>query len=98
MLGRPAQSGGGPGTPAAGLGDAVWQAASDFFGGAGDEVRDMLAGLWQAVHHPILTVEALYRTVRDDPWALWQTLKQPYADALNSGHPWRAAGGRWCLC
>ena len=64
---------------------------ADFFSGAWAELKDMGAGLWQLVRHPIITAKGIWQGITHPP-QLWEALKQPYVEAWESGHPWQAVG------
>jgi WXG100 family type VII secretion target len=63
----------------------------DFFGGLWDEGKDMVTGLVNMVAHPIDTAKGIAHAVTH-PGEFWDAFKQPYVEAWESGHPWRAIG------
>ncbi len=85
-------NGNGAGASAAGTEEMGFlDHVGDFFGGLWDEGKDMVTGLVNMVAHPIDTAKGIAHAVTH-PGEFWDAFKQPYVEAWESGHPWRAIG------
>ncbi|HEX8597825.1 MAG TPA: WXG100 family type VII secretion target [Chloroflexia bacterium] len=73
-------------------GDDGGSAVGDFFSGMWKEGKDSVTGLWTlATTDPRETAKGLFYGITH-PAELWNAFKQPYVEALESGHPWEAVG------
>jgi WXG100 family type VII secretion target len=85
-------NGNGAGASAAGTEEMGFlDHVGDFFGGMWDEGKDTVTGLANMVAHPIDTAKGIAHAVTH-PGEFWDAFKQPYVEAWESGHPWRAIG------